>query len=190
MKTIPKISTFISAIAFLAAGCKTPTPYNPQPATTSSPEQRAIPEPTVSPAEQAYDEACRINTVGRFDKFISTFPDEALASKARSSAYTIIDQYSTGTANAYLREHRSSAFQQHDDAMARSRNAGGALEVAQAGNELSGLGVKQSLQLQSLLAAQARAETVRRARDLAAENEARQRFKTFLGTGPAYAAGP
>ena len=77
-----------------------------------------------------------------------------------------------------------------DDAMARSRNAGGALEVAQAGNELSGLGVKQSLQLQSLLAAQARAETVQRARDLAAEEEARQRFKTFLGTGPAYVAGP
>ena len=77
-----------------------------------------------------------------------------------------------------------------DDAMARSRNAGGALEVAQAGNELSGLGVKQSLQLQGLLAAQARAETIRHARDLAAEDEARQRFKTFLGTGPAYAAGP
>ncbi len=77
-----------------------------------------------------------------------------------------------------------------DDAMARSRNAGGALEVAQAGNELSGLGVKQSLQLQALLAAQARAETVRHARDLAVEDEARQRFKAFLGTGPAYAARP
>ena len=43
--------------------------------------------------------------------------------------------------------------------MARSRNAVGALEVAQAGNELAGLSVKQSLQLQSLLAAQHRAET-------------------------------
>ena len=36
------------------------------------------------------------------------------------------------------------------DAMARSRNAAGALEVAQAGNELTGLSVKQSLALQSL----------------------------------------
>jgi P-type conjugative transfer protein TrbJ len=74
------------------------------------------------------------------------------------------------------------------DAMARSKSAAGALEVAQAGNELAGLNLKQLLALQSLLAAQQRAETMRRARDLAGEDEARQRFKTFLGTGPAYAA--
>ena len=69
------------------------------------------------------------------------------------------------------------------DAMARSKNAAGALEVAQAGNELAGLSVKQSLQLQSLLAAQQRAEAFARARDLATEDEARQRFKTFVGNG-------
>ena len=46
------------------------------------------------------------------------------------------------------------------DAMARSRDAVGALEAAQAGNELTGLSVKQSLALQSLLAAQHRAETL------------------------------
>ena len=43
--------------------------------------------------------------------------------------------------------------------MTRSNNAAGALEVAQAGNELTGLSVKQSLALQSLIAAQHRAET-------------------------------
>ena len=74
------------------------------------------------------------------------------------------------------------------DAMARSRNAAGALEAAQAGNELTGLSVKQSLALQSLLAAQHRAETLTRARDLATEDEARQRFKSFVGTGSAYTA--
>ena len=74
------------------------------------------------------------------------------------------------------------------DAMARSRNAAGALEAAQAGNELTGLTVKQSLALQSLLAAQHRAETLTRARDLATEDEARQRFKSFVGTGSAYTA--
>ena len=74
------------------------------------------------------------------------------------------------------------------DAMARSRNAAGALEVAQAGNELTALSVKQSLALQSLLAAQHRAETIAKARDLAAEDEAQQRFKTFLGNGTAYTA--
>jgi P-type conjugative transfer protein TrbJ len=74
------------------------------------------------------------------------------------------------------------------DAMSRSRDAAGALEVAQAGNELTGLSVKQSLALQSLLAAQHRAETLTRARDLATEDEARQRFKSFVGTGSAYTA--
>ena len=71
-------------------------------------------------------------------------------------------------------------------AMDRSRLANGALEVAQAGNELSGLSVKQALALQSLLAAQHRADTLTRARDVASEEEARLRFKTFLGSGSAY----
>jgi P-type conjugative transfer protein TrbJ len=74
------------------------------------------------------------------------------------------------------------------DAMTRSRNAVGALEASQAGNELTSLAVKQSLALQGLLTAQHRAETVSRARDLATEGEARQRFKSFVGTGSGYSA--
>jgi P-type conjugative transfer protein TrbJ len=57
-----------------------------------------------------------------------------------------------------------------------------------AGNELTALNVKQALVLQGLLAAQYRAETTAKARDLVAEEEARQRFKTFLGNGKAYTA--
>ena len=72
------------------------------------------------------------------------------------------------------------------DAMTRSRNAAGALDATQAGNELTSLAVKQSLALQGLLAAQHRAETITRARNLAAEDEARQRFKSFVGTGSGY----
>jgi P-type conjugative transfer protein TrbJ len=75
-----------------------------------------------------------------------------------------------------------------DTAMARSRNAAGALEATQAGNEILGLSVKQALQLQGLVAAQKRSETLTRARDLATEDEARQRFKAFLGNGQAYTA--
>jgi P-type conjugative transfer protein TrbJ len=73
-------------------------------------------------------------------------------------------------------------------ALGRSRDAVGALEAVQAGNELTSLNVKQSLALLALLAAQHRAETTARASDLAAEDEARQRFKTFLGGGGAYKA--
>ena len=72
------------------------------------------------------------------------------------------------------------------DAMTRSRSAVGALDATQAGNELTSLAVKQSLALQGLLAAQHRAETITRARNLAAEDEARQRFKSFVGTGSGY----
>jgi P-type conjugative transfer protein TrbJ len=72
------------------------------------------------------------------------------------------------------------------DAMTRSRNAVGALDATQAGNELTSLAVKQSLALQGLLAAQHRAETITRARNLATEDEARQRFKSFVGTGSGY----
>jgi len=73
-----------------------------------------------------------------------------------------------------------------NSAMARSQSATGALDAAQAGNELTALGVKQSLQLQGLLAAQARAQTLQQARDLATEDEARQRFTAFVGTGTGY----
>jgi len=74
------------------------------------------------------------------------------------------------------------------DALTRSRDAAGALEATQAGNELTGLSVKQSLALQGLVAAQARAETTARARELATEDEGRQRFNSFVGTGAGYAS--
>ena len=50
------------------------------------------------------------------------------------------------------------------------------------------MSVKQSLQMQALLATQGRSDTIARSCDLASENEARQRLKTFLGSGTAYTA--
>jgi len=66
--------------------------------------------------------------------------------------------------------------------LGRSRSAVGNLQASQTGNELAGLSVKQSLQLQQLMAAQYRADTLERSRRLAAEEEARVRLKTFLGS--------
>jgi P-type conjugative transfer protein TrbJ len=71
----------------------------------------------------------------------------------------------------------------------RSQGAVGALQVAQAGNELTALNVKQALQLQALLAAQQRADSAERLRGMVAEEEARQRFRTFVGNGRAYVSG-
>lgn len=76
-----------------------------------------------------------------------------------------------------------------DQIVGRSQGAAGALQAAQAGNELSALHVKQSLQLQTLLATQARAETSDRARALVAQQQAREQFRAFLGDGSAYTRG-
>ncbi len=73
-----------------------------------------------------------------------------------------------------------------DEILGRSQSAVGALQASQAGNELAALGVKQTLQLQTLIAAQYRAETTERARSIVAQEEARQRFQRFLGDGRAY----
>jgi P-type conjugative transfer protein TrbJ len=72
------------------------------------------------------------------------------------------------------------------DILSRSEGSAGALQAAQAGNELAALHVKQSLQLQTLLAAQSRADTTDRSRGIAAQQEARQQFKSFMGDGRAY----
>ena len=70
--------------------------------------------------------------------------------------------------------------------LAKSANAVGNLEVQQAGNELTGLNVKQQLQLQTLMAADQRAQSLDRARNLASQQEAQLRFKRFSGTGTTY----
>jgi type IV secretion system protein TrbJ len=46
--------------------------------------------------------------------------------------------------------------------------------------------VKQQLQLQNLIAADQRAQSLERARTLASQEESRLRFKTFVGTSQAY----
>jgi P-type conjugative transfer protein TrbJ len=76
-----------------------------------------------------------------------------------------------------------------DQILTRSNGSVGALQATQAGNELAALHVKQSLQLQTLLATQTRAETTDRARTLVAQQQARDQFKSFLGNGRAYTRG-
>ena len=72
------------------------------------------------------------------------------------------------------------------DLLSKSSTAIGNLQVQQAGNELIGLSVKQQLQLQNLIAADQRAQSLERARTLASQEESRMRFKTFVGTSQAY----
>ncbi len=73
-----------------------------------------------------------------------------------------------------------------DRLVARSQGAVGNLQVAQAGNQLAALVAKQSMQIQTLLAASGRAEALDRARTLAAHEQGRARFERFLSDGSAY----
>lgn len=73
-----------------------------------------------------------------------------------------------------------------DRLVAESQGAVGNLQVAQAGNQLTALAAKQSMQLQSLLAASARADALEQARRVAAREQARARFTRFMGDGAAY----
>jgi len=73
-----------------------------------------------------------------------------------------------------------------DRLVARSQGAVGNLQVAQAGNQLTALAAKQSMQLQTLLAASARADALESARTVAAREQGRARFERFLGDGSAY----
>lgn len=73
-----------------------------------------------------------------------------------------------------------------DRLVTQSQSAVGNLQAAQAGNQLAALNAKQTMQLQTLLAASTRAVALDRAATLAAREQGRVRFQNFLGDRQAY----
>jgi P-type conjugative transfer protein TrbJ len=69
-----------------------------------------------------------------------------------------------------------------------SQGAVGGLQAQQASNQLLALSIKQQLQIQTLLAAQGRAEALRDAKSAEAELEGQAALSTFLGSSNAYTA--
>ena len=70
--------------------------------------------------------------------------------------------------------------------VARSQGAEGSLQAQQATNQLLALATKQQFQLQNLMVAQFRKESLEAARRGQSEREARARTTRFLGDGKAY----
>ncbi|SBV31880.1 Conjugal transfer protein TrbJ [uncultured Sphingopyxis sp.] len=70
--------------------------------------------------------------------------------------------------------------------VAKSQGAEGSLQVSQATNQLLALATKQQFQLQNLMAAQFRSQSLEAARRGQSEREARERTSRFLGDGKAY----
>jgi len=73
------------------------------------------------------------------------------------------------------------------DLVNASQSAVGGLQAEQAANQLLALSVKQQLQVQTLLAAQGRAEALKDANEAEAEIEGQAALQTFLGSNNAYA---
>jgi P-type conjugative transfer protein TrbJ len=67
-----------------------------------------------------------------------------------------------------------------------SQGASGNLAAVQAGNQMQALAIKQQMQTQALLAAQARAEATAQATDLAESAAAKARLARFRGDGVRY----
>ena len=67
-----------------------------------------------------------------------------------------------------------------------SQGAVGSLQVSQATNQLLALSIKQQLQIQNLMAAQYRANTLEQGRSAEAQTQSQAAFSNFIGSGQAY----
>jgi P-type conjugative transfer protein TrbJ len=134
--------------------------------------------------------------VDRLDeRFRSLFPaavDSALPSDARvADARARLDRAMDGFRHS-MGVQAQVVENVRDDAallaelVGRSQGAVGSLQAQQAANQLIALSTKQQFQLQSLMAAEFRSQSLERARRVQAEIEARAATQRFLGTGKAY----
>jgi len=76
-----------------------------------------------------------------------------------------------------------------DRLVTESQSSTGNLSVAQAGNQLLALLIKQIMQMQQMDAVQYRAQALEHSRQLAIEKESRQKHKRFVGSKKAYRKG-
>lgn len=106
---------------------------------------------------------------------------------ARTRLDTEMSAYQqTMTIQAQVVESVAADAQTLSALVAKSQGAEGSLQAQQATNQLLALTAKQQFQLQTMMAAQYRAETIERARRAQAAIDARASTKRFLGSGAAY----
>jgi P-type conjugative transfer protein TrbJ len=140
-------------------------------------------------------QAIKFQVSGLDQKFSQLFPSDfgqALRTNqqvigARTRLDASMDAYRhTMTVQAQVAENVSADAQTLADIVSRSQGAEGSLQAQQATNQLLALTAKQQFQIQTLMAAQYRADATEAARRVQAEQEARTATKKFLGTGQAY----
>lgn len=77
-----------------------------------------------------------------------------------------------------------------DRLVGASQSASGALQAAQAGNQLLALQARQLADLTALVAAQGRAQSLEAAQRAAAQDQAREQLRRFLAPGTGYRSAP
>lgn len=164
--------------------------------TISFPELKAL-QQTLQQIDQLMGQAqgIQFKVSGLDQQFKSLFPtsfNAALTSNqqvanARSRLDTSMAAYKqTMTVQAQVVENIASDEANLSGIVSRSQNAEGALQAAQATNQLLALVAKQQFQIQTLMAAQYRADALERANRTQAQSDALGATAKFLGTGNAY----
>ncbi|UIJ46233.1 P-type conjugative transfer protein TrbJ [Sphingomonas cannabina] len=120
----------------------------------------------------------------RFGEALST-DAQVIAARDRLDA-TMAAYRQTMTMQAQVVENVAGDAQALGAIVAKSQGAEGALQAAQATNQLLALSAKQQFQIQTLMAAQYRAEALEAARRAQAQSDARAATRRFLGSGTAY----
>lgn len=92
----------------------------------------------------------------------------------------------TMTVQAQIAENVEADADTLNSIVAKSQGAEGALQAAQATNQLLALAAKQQFQIQNLMAAQFRAEAIEQARRAQSQSDGQTATKRFLGSGTAY----
>ncbi|VVT24177.1 P-type conjugative transfer protein TrbJ [Sphingomonas sp. EC-HK361] len=121
---------------------------------------------------QSFGQALRLN-------------DQVIAARGRLDTAMTAYQH-TMTVQAQVAENVQADAQTLASIVAKSQGAEGALQAQQATNQLLALSAKQQFQIQNMMAAQYRAETIERAREAQAQIDAQAATTKFLGSGTAY----
>ena len=111
--------------------------------------------------------------------------DQVIAARTRLDTAMTAYQH-TMTVQAQVAENVAADAQALSAIVAKSQGAEGSLQAQQATNQLLALTAKQQFQIQNMMAAQYRAETIEQARRAQAEIDARAATTKFLGSGSAY----
>ena len=164
--------------------------------TITFPELQAITQ-TIQQIDQLMGQAqaIRFRVAGLDQQFQSMFPTSFNQARtgnqhvidARARLDASMDAYKqTMTVQAQVVENVAADASTLNGIVQRSQGAQGALQAQQATNQLLALVAKQQFQLQTLMAAQYRADAIEQASRAQAQSDAQGATKKFLGSGNAY----